>query len=78
MFDNTPGETTSLFDDDDFEDSLEDQDNAPAVKRAASRSGHFLGMTSFQRFIITLMVMIATCILGAMCLLLTGKIGLVV
>lgn len=40
-------------------------------------NGKFLGMTSFQRFIVAVMLMVAVCTLGAMCLLLTGKIGLV-
>jgi hypothetical protein len=32
-------------------------------------------MTPAQRFIIAAMLMLAVCSLGAMCLLLTGKIG---
>lgn len=76
MFDNIRGETTSLFDDDDFEEVVEE--NAPETRRKRSRSGKFLGMTSFQRFIIAVMLMIATCIMGVMCLLLAGKIGMTV
>ena len=43
-------------------------------KRKAS--GKFLGMTSMQRLIIAVMLLITVCTLGSMCLLLTGKIGL--
>ncbi len=39
--------------------------------------GKLLGMTSMQRFIIAMMLMIAVCTLGTMCLLLTGKVGLI-
>ncbi len=43
---------------------------------SAPRSGRFLGMTAPQRFVIALMLMIAVCTLGSMCLLITGKIGI--
>jgi hypothetical protein len=43
---------------------------------AMRRSGKFLGMTSFQRFFIASLLLIAVCTLGTMCLLVTGKIGL--
>lgn len=48
-----------------------------AVPRAARRAGSgFLGMTPPQRFILTLLLMAAVCVLGTMCLMVTGKIGL--
>ena len=40
-----------------------------------SRARRFLGMTSIQRFVIALLLMFSVCTLGAMCLLVTGKIG---
>jgi hypothetical protein len=42
----------------------------------ASRPSRFLGMTSIQRFVISIMLMAAVCVLGLMCLLVTGKIAL--
>jgi len=42
----------------------------------ARRSGRFLGMTSIQRFVIVVLLMAAVCVLGTMCLLITGKIGI--
>ena len=39
-------------------------------------SGKLLGMTATQRFIVAVMLLIAVCVLGSMCLLLTGRIGL--
>jgi hypothetical protein len=40
----------------------------------ASR-GQFLGMTAPQRLIIAVLMMISVCVLGTMCLLVTGRIG---
>jgi len=52
--------------------------NPPAgagpIRRGAS--GQFLGMTSEQRFFVTFILMIMVCILGTMCLLVTGRISL--
>ncbi len=41
-----------------------------------SSGGLLLGMTATQRFIVAAMLLIAVCVLGSMCLLLTGRIGL--
>ncbi len=38
--------------------------------------GRLLGMTPIQRFVIVFLLMITVCVLGTMCLLITGKIGL--
>ncbi len=76
MTENRPGETTSLFDDDDFENPPEE--NEPVKRRSGKRPGKFLGMTAFQRFLISIMIMVTACILGTACLLITGKIGLVI
>lgn len=37
-------------------------------------NNNFLGMTAFQRFILSVMLMVVTCVLGAVLLLVTGKI----
>ena len=39
-------------------------------------SGKFLGMTAVQRFIISVLLMMMVCTIGAMFLLITGKFGL--
>ncbi len=60
-----------------YEDQAKFQPAAgTTVGRSMRRSGKFLGMTSFQRFFIAVLLLIAVCTLGAMCLLVTGKIGL--
>lgn len=40
------------------------------------RPTKFLGMTSFQRFFLAVLLLLAVCTLGSMCLLVTGRIGL--
>lgn len=47
-----------------------------ATARPSSR-GLFLGMTPPQRLIVAVMMMIAVCVLGTLCLLLTGRIGFI-
>lgn len=47
----------------------------PASTRYSSgKPGRFLGMTSFQRFILAFMLMMTVCIIGALALFATGKI----
>jgi hypothetical protein len=50
----------------------------PAEIAAPARpsNGKLLGMTPMQRFIVALMLMFAVCSLGAMCLLVTNRIGI--
>ncbi len=45
-------------------------DDEPAIP------SRFLGMTSAQRFVISVMLMFTVCIIGAMFLLVMGKIGI--
>lgn len=45
----------------------------PAPVRRRKSSGGFLGMTPQQRFIVAVMLMVAVCSLGALCLLITGR-----
>jgi hypothetical protein len=40
------------------------------------RRSRFLGMTSFQRFIVAILVMAAVCVLGLMLLFVTGKLAI--
>jgi len=75
MFDNLREDAaSSLYEE---EDTLfpEEETKAPPPKRKSS-NGKILGMTPVQRFIIAVMLMVAVCTLGTMCLLITGKIGL--
>ena len=72
MLDNLRDDATSKpF----YEDEAQFQ---PAAGTAAPRLGspRLLGMTAPQRFLVALMLLLAVCSLGAMCLLITGKFGL--
>ena len=74
MFDNLRDDSNTFYESDGT------SFNATAGNIDSGYSGYskprrFLGMTSFQRFVIAFMLMLAVCILGAACLLVTGKIG---
>lgn len=84
MFDNLRDDASNAFyEEDDSQFFLEEDEidsspaPAPVKKKTKKRkSAKLLGMTDIQRFIIAVMLMVAVCTLGAMCLLITGKIGL--
>ncbi len=46
--------------------------STPAVQ--APKQGRFLGMTPVQRLVISLLVFLSVCILGSMCLMITGAV----
>jgi len=72
MFDNLRDENSSFSD----EPEATLRPSPSTISGPITRkSGRFLGMTSAQRFVITLLLSVAVCVLGAMCLLITGKIG---
>ena len=78
MFDNLRDDASSPFyEEDDTELFPEEEVKAVAAPPRRKKEGKLLGMTSMQRFIIATMLMVAVCALGTMCLLLTGKIGLI-
>jgi hypothetical protein len=72
MFDNLRDESSSFSDEPEATFRASSSTVSGPIARKSSR---FLGMTSIQRFVITLLLSTAVCVLGAMCLLITGKIG---
>ena len=76
MFDNLRDDAaSSLYEE---EDTLFPEEEVIAKNPPRRKTnGKLLGMTPVQRFIIAVMLMVAVCTLGTMCLLITGKIGLV-
>ena len=75
MFDNLRDDAeSSFYDDDTLPPDEELNFDAPPPKRKSNDK--LLGMTPIQRFIIAVMLMVAVCTLGTMCLLVTGKIGI--
>ena len=79
MFDNLRDDSSSSLVDKDASELFPEDEVEPVATSYSPRksNGKILGMTAMQRFIIVMMLMIAVFTLGAMCLLLTGKIGLV-
>jgi hypothetical protein len=59
------------------EDTVPPEEAIAALPPKRRSNGKFLGMTPLQRFIIALMLMVAVCASGAVCLLLTNKIGFI-
>ena len=68
MFDDFREQGSSFLD----EPEEENLDEAPG--RSEKPRGQFLGMTPVQRFIITVMLLVITCLLSAFCLLVTQKV----
>lgn len=72
MFDNLRDEAASKpF----YEEEAKFQPAAGTKEPSTRRSKRIMGMTAIQRFVIAFMIMLAVCIIGAMALLATGKIG---
>ena len=73
MFDNLRDDAEASFYE---EDTLPPDEELLATVPKRRTGGKMLGMTPVQRFILAVMLMVAVCTLGSMCLLLTGKIGI--
>jgi hypothetical protein len=54
----------------------EDYPESIPAQRTQVERGSFLGMTAPQRFVIVLMLLFMTCILGSFCLLVSDKVVL--
>lgn len=66
MLDDLRNDASSYYDEDEFQELTKPQESPKK----------FLGMTSFQRFVIALLLLFATCILSAFCLLVTERVVL--
>jgi hypothetical protein len=66
--------STSYYEDDQTPNNYQPAGNAVNSPRRASSRG-FLGMTSVQRFVLTVMLMITVCVIGSLFLFVTGKIA---
>ena len=73
MFDNLREQANSApF----YEEEAQFQSVEGTNPAASHTSSRFLGMTPAQRFIISVILMIMVCAIGAMFLVVTGKFGL--
>ena len=76
MFDGLRNDAsdTSGFDDQPVEFYPDDKPSAPKrAKKSSSQSKKIFGLTAVQRFILSLMLLISVCLLGAGLLIMTGK-----
>ena len=55
-------------------DPYEEEEEVQSYDYMEEERTHFLGMTPFQRFVIAVMLLLATCILSTFCLLVTEKV----
>lgn len=77
MFDNLRDDAVPSFYEEEDTILPEEYEKKPVAKTPRRKSNSkFLGMTPVQRFVIAVMLLIAVCALGSMCLLLTGKVSL--
>lgn len=71
MFDNLRDDSSSPFSE---ENEAKYQPAAGYTDRSSSK--RFLGMTSMQRFVIAVLLMMTVCVLGSMTLFVLGKMAL--
>lgn len=71
MFDDLRNDAAKQYE----EDVQADYQPASVSTTSMRRSKKFLGMTSMQRFVLVFLLMIATCIIGFLCLFAFGRIG---
>jgi hypothetical protein len=69
MFDNLREDAATFHDE-------EAKANFQPAAGTGRRSSRFLGMTSIQRFVISALLFFAVCVIGALCLLVMGRIGI--
>lgn len=72
MFDDLRNEASKQYDE---ESQAVYKPAANTIAASGGRSRKILGMTSIQRFIIVVMLLMTTCAVGFLCLFLTGRIG---
>lgn len=73
MFDNLRDDAASMYEEDEIKENMQGSALAPGLKVPEKL---ILGMTSFQIFILTVLLMLAVCMIGGMLLLITGKFGI--
>jgi hypothetical protein len=71
MFDNLREEASKPF----YEEEAKFQPALGTTSEEPASPSRFLGMSSMQRFVIAVMLMLAVCVIGSMALLVMGKIG---
>ncbi|MCD4674280.1 MAG: hypothetical protein K8R77_16580 [Anaerolineaceae bacterium] len=73
MLDDLRNSAASSYSDEELLPEAPQQDKVGTTKKQSTR---FLGLTAAQRFIVVLLLMMTTCLLGTFVLILTGKVWL--
>lgn len=71
MFDDLRNDASKQYE----EEAQAEYQPAAGTTATRGRSPRFLGMTSVQRFILVFLLMLATCVIGFLCLFVTGRIA---
>lgn len=75
MFDDLRNESrSSEFTDDELDSLLEPKKDKERKPLTLGSRGKVFGLTALQRFILSLLLVLSTCLLGSMLLLVTGKV----
>jgi len=53
-----------------------DEEEAPELEATPRQNDRFLGMTPIQRFVLSVMLLLVSCIFSAAFLLITGKVAI--
>jgi hypothetical protein len=72
MFDDLRNDASKQYEE---ESQAEYQPAVVSTPAPRVRSGKLLGMNSIQRFVLVFMLLIATCVVGFLCLFAFGRIG---
>jgi hypothetical protein len=78
MFDNLRDSAESSFYEEEPNDLGKETNAKPAVTRSPKRkrSTRILGLNAQQRFVVSLMILFTTCIMGTLAMFLLGKMSL--
>ncbi|GAB1471450.1 hypothetical protein MASR2M66_23280 [Chloroflexota bacterium] len=75
MFDDLRNDAVNQFEEEAQSGFQSDADTS-YTPTTRGRSKKFLGLSSLQRFVLVFLLMLATCLIGSLCLFATGKIAL--
>ena len=74
MFDNL--RDSSFYEEEQNDDLYREPKPQPTVVRRGRRRTRFLGMTSQQRFLLSLMFLLTVCVIGVLALFVLGRMSL--
>ena len=76
MFDNLRDSASSSFYEEEQNDLYKEPEAKPASQPRRRRNARFLGMTSQQRFFVSVMLMLTVCVMGTLAMFVLGKMSL--